>query len=98
MIFKRDSLKLGMVLGILAPILGLVIYYFAKFSYFPFSEFLQYFLREKKLITAIGTMCLLANVLLFTIYINSRRDNTAKGIFITTVIYGIAILMMKLLN
>ena len=34
------------------------------------------------MITSVGSLSLLANVILFTIYVNTHRDNTAKGIFI----------------
>ena len=97
MILKQDNLKLGLVLGLLAPLLGLVILYFLKFPSFSFSDFLTYFFREKALITSLGSLSLLANVALFTLYINTRRDNTAKGIFIVTLLYGISILVIKLL-
>jgi hypothetical protein len=58
-------------------------------------DFLDYFFNDSKLITSIGALCLLANAVLFTIYINTHRDNTAKGIFVTTLLYGIAILIIK---
>jgi hypothetical protein len=41
---------------------------------------------------------LLANVVLFTLYVNSHRDTTAKGIFILTLVYGIGILILKVVN
>lgn len=94
-ILKRDNLKLGLLLGLLGPALGLVIVYFMKFSSYGFGEFLDYFFKDTKLITSIGALCLLANAVLFTIYINTHRDNTAKGIFATTLVYGIAILIIK---
>ena len=94
-ILKRDNLKLGLVLGLLGPALGLIIVYFLKFSSYGFGEFLDYFFNDSKLITSIGALCLLANAVLFTIYINTHRDNTAKGIFATTLVYGIAILIIK---
>lgn len=94
-ILKRDNLKLGLVLGLLGPMLGLIIVYFAKFSSYGFGEFLDYFFNTKGLITSVGALCLLANAVLFTFYINTHRDNTAKGIFVTTLIYGIAILIIK---
>jgi hypothetical protein len=50
------------------------------------------------LITSIGSLSLLTNAVLFTIYINTERDETAKGIFISTVIYGIGILILKIFN
>jgi hypothetical protein len=95
--FKKDKLPLGILLGILAPLITLVGYYFAKF--FPtygFKDFFLYFLYNKSLLTAIGTLCLLANLALFGVYINGKKDQTARGIFIVTLIYGIAVLAVKM--
>jgi hypothetical protein len=47
------------------------------------------------MITAISVPCLLLNIVLFTIYINSHRDQTAKGIFAITLIYAIGALLLK---
>ena len=98
MILKKDNLKLGVVLGLIGPLLGLIVIYFIKFSSTPFGVFIDEFFHNNKLITSIGSLSLLANVVLFTVYVNTHRDSTAKGIFIITLIYGIAILVLKLLN
>jgi hypothetical protein len=98
MIFKKDNLKLGLILGLIGPALGLVVIYFIKYSGISFGDFFSEFINNKALITSIGSLSLLANVLLFTIYINTHRDHTAKGIFIITLIYGIAILLLKVLH
>lgn len=99
-IFKKDNLKLGLVLGFLGPILGLVTVYLLKpeFNGLRFMDFLDLFINSNKLITSVGALSLLANVVFFTIYINTHRDNTAKGIFLITLIYGIGILILKILN
>lgn len=97
-ILKKDNLKLGIILGLIGPVLGLVVIYFLKFTSISFIEFIDLFLNTNKLITSIGALCLLANAILFTFYINTHRDNTAKGIFVTTLIYGIAILILKIFN
>lgn len=100
MILKKDNLRFGLLLGLLGPVIGLLIIYFVKpeFRGMSFSDFLDLFIHSNKLITSIGALCLLANAVLFTFYINTHRDNTAKGIFLTTVIYGIGILVLKILN
>lgn len=98
MILTKDNLKLGLFLGLAGPILGLVVIYFLKFSAFTFTEFLDNFVHENRLITSIGSLSLLANAVLFTIYVNTQKDNTAKGIFIVTLIYGIGILILKIFN
>ena len=98
MIFKKDNVKLGLILGLLGPILGLVVIYFIKYSGLTFGDFFGEFLNNKTLITSIGSLSLLANVVLFTLYINTQKDHTAKGIFIITLVYGIAILLLKVLH
>ncbi len=97
---KKDNLKLGLALGLIGPLLGLVIVFFFSGNYRSLTslEFLDFFFNDNRLITSIGSLCLLANAILFTIYVNTHRDNTAKGIFVTTLIYGIGILVLKIFN
>jgi hypothetical protein len=97
MFFKKDNLRLGIILGFIGPILGLIIIYFAKFSSMSFGTFMDEFFNNSKLITSVGSLSLLANVVFFTLYVNTNRDKTAKGIFLITVIYGIAILVLKII-
>lgn len=93
---KRDSLKLGLLLGFVAPLVSLVIYYFIKFyPLFSVNDFFTFIKQNKNQITAISVPCLILNIALFTIYINSHRDQTAKGIFAITLVYAIAALVLK---
>ena len=100
MIFKKDSLALGIVFGLLGPLLGLIVIYFVRddFRSISFTEYLEFVFTNNKLITSIGSLSLLANVVLFTLYINTHRDMTAKGIFAVTLLFGIAILILKVVN
>ena len=54
MIFTKDNLRLGLVLGILGPLAGLVAVYFIKFPSLSFKEFLDYFMHDNKVITNVG--------------------------------------------
>jgi hypothetical protein len=92
----RDNLKLGLVLGLITPFIVLVVIYFIKFSSYEFNEFLRSFFQQKQLITFWGVWCLVGNIALFTYYINTNKDRTAKGIFAITLVYGIGILLLKL--
>ncbi len=95
---KKDSLVFGMILGCLAPLIGLALFKFSKFREYTISETLGYILHQDsgfRTLTVALSLSLLLNALLFTIYINTHRDKTAKGIFATTVIYGAVILLIK---
>ena len=99
MILKKDNLKFGILLGILGPLFAMLIYYFWVFSLtIHLSEYFYVLRNNKQLLTAISSISLLANAILFTIYINTHRDKTAKGIFVATLIYGIFVLVYKLIH
>jgi len=94
--FKKDNLRFGILLGFVAPLLSLVAYYFIKFyPLYSVSDCFHFVAENKNQITAISVPCLVLNIALFTFYINTRRDKTAKGIFTITLVYAIAALLLK---
>ena len=93
---NKDNLRLGLILGFIAPFVGMMLYYLIQFrSVMTLSEFFHIILVENRLLTAIVSVSLVANAVLFTYYVNKRKDRTAKGIFIATCIYGVASLLWK---
>ncbi|MES2646652.1 MAG: hypothetical protein V4717_07260 [Bacteroidota bacterium] len=94
-IFKRDSLKLGLIFGLLAPLISLVAYYFLRFRVYSFGDYIDALSKNKPLLTGLTIPCLLLNIALFTFYINTHRDQTAKGIFTITLLYAIASIVLK---
>ena len=94
--FKKDNLRFGILLGFIAPLLSLIAYYFIRFyPLFSVKDCLNFIGANKNQITAISVPCLILNIALFTFYINTHRDKTAKGIFAITLIYAIAALLLK---
>lgn len=95
--FNKDNFIYGAVLGLLAPVLGLWLFKITKLSVFTIKETVQYMIYEPGYRTlSVGlSLSLLLNALLFTIFINKRKDHTAKGIFVTTLIYGLIVLSIK---
>ena len=98
MILAKDNLRLGLALGLIGPLIGLIIVYFIKFPSYSFKDFLYYFMHDNKVITNVGTFSLLANAVLFAIYVHFDKSQTFKGVFIITLFYGIGILILKLFN
>jgi hypothetical protein len=97
MFLKKDNFLMGLGLGFLAPVLGILAFKMVKFKMFSFKETIDFMFLEPgyNTLTAALSLSLLLNALLFTIYINSRKDKTAKGIFVTTLVYGLFVLIIK---
>lgn len=98
MFWKKDNFWMGVVMGVIAPILGILAFKMYNFKMLTIRETLQWMFRVEpgfKTLTVALSLSLLLNALLFTIYINTHRDKTAKGIFATTLVYGLFVLIIK---
>ncbi len=95
MIFKKDNFIFGLALGFIAPMIGFLLYKLVKFKGLTLTEMFQWMKFNPNLISVSISVSLMANAVLFTIYINGHRDKTAKGIFLITVVYAIIALAFK---
>ena len=97
MIFKKDNFIFGAILGFVGPMLGVIIFKMTKFQSFTFANIFEYMWREQghRTFSVALSLALMVNAVLFTIYINSRKDKTAKGIFVLTCVYGLVVLCIK---
>lgn len=95
MFLKKDNFIFGLALGLIAPIFGFLLFKLYKFQGLTLTEMLQWMKLNPNLITVSISVSLMANAILFTIYINGHRDKTAKGIFVLTVIYAIIAMIFK---
>jgi hypothetical protein len=95
MIFKKDNFIFGLSLGFIAPMIGFLLYKLVKFKALSLSEMFQWLKMNPSLITVAISVSLVANAALFTVYVNGHRDQTAKGIFVMTMIYAAIALTFK---
>ena len=96
--FNRDNLFLGIVLGVFAPLISFFIYrYVGKYKVLTWHELWQW-AELNQLYTVWLSLSLMANAVLFALYINSHIDKTARGIFAVTCLYGLIILLIKVFS
>lgn len=95
MFLKKDNFIFGLALGFIAPLIGFMLFKLYKFQGLTLTEMLQWMKLNPNLITVSISVSLMANAILFTIYINGHRDKTAKGVFVLTVIYAIIAMIFK---
>lgn len=99
--FKKDNLPLGIMLGLLTPVVGFFLCYLLMFLpklHIGLGEFFRLLASNRQMIPKIISICLLANGLVFYLYTRQRKDITAKGIFLVTMLYAITILLLKLIH
>jgi hypothetical protein len=97
MILKKDNFVLGTILGFIGPLLGVFIFKYMKFKSFTYADTFEYMYREQghNTLSVALSLALLVNAVLFTVYLNTNKDKTAKGIFTLTCVYGFLVLCLK---
>ncbi|MBK7374923.1 MAG: hypothetical protein KTQ13_07565 [Ferruginibacter sp.] len=94
---KKDNFIFGFIMGLLAPFVGFAVFKYTRLGPLSYTEALQYLFVQPghRMLTVAISLSLMANAVLFTIYINAHIDHTAKGIFWATLIYALTALSIK---
>jgi uncharacterized membrane protein len=95
---KKDTFLSGVIIGLLAPLIGIFAFYFWKASSSKFFDFLDVVFHSSTLLTAMISFALLGNAIVFTIALNTRNDRMAKGIFVTTLILALPSIFFKIFS
>lgn len=98
---KKDNLPLGIVLGLITPLVTFCVYYLLVVlpsQHTSMIEFIQVLVTNRQMLPKIISLCLLFNGGVFYLYTRQRKDITAKGIFLVTMLYALTIIVLKLLH
>lgn len=90
----KDNLVLGLLLGILLPVLGVLGFYYSKFASVDLLNFFQVATKHKVL-SPMLSLCAVLNLATFFLFLNKNYYLTARGIILATIIYGITIVVLK---
>ena len=85
-----NKISYGVIIGIICPVLFFMLNYIFRFGKYNFSEYLQFLIESKKLISVIS-LTILPNLIPFMLFINSNRYSSGRGVLTSTVIMGILI-------
>ena len=91
---KLDNFGLGVFLGLVAPSIGILIFYLFNYSLQNISSFLELAVKEKML-SPLLSLCVVINLGVFYLFINFEKYLTARGIILSTFTYGLAIVVLK---
>ncbi|MFN9581872.1 MAG: hypothetical protein ACK566_04280 [Bacteroidota bacterium] len=93
---KFDKIYIGIITGILAPLAGVVIFYAINFSGEPMLEFLTASIKNK-LLSPLLSLCAVINLGLFYLYLQFNYLYSARGVILSTLLLGLAIVSIKFL-
>lgn len=89
-----DKFWLGLIAGLLAPSIGIFLFYLSNFGQSEFTEFFRISIEEK-LLSPLLSLCVVINLGVFYGFIHIEKYMNAKGVILSTFIYGLAIVVLK---
>ena len=91
---NKDSTILGLIVGVVTPLLVMLIFWQISFGKLQFEDFSELMFRGEKLpgLISIG---LLGNLAAFFGFYRSKLDVSARGVISATFIYGAIIVYLK---
>jgi O-antigen/teichoic acid export membrane protein len=97
MIKKYNKPFIGLALGMILPIISFLIYYFymlMKTKDLGFIDFLET-LKRTESFTAVLSICVLPNLLLFFLFKKLDYWYAIKGVIISVMIYTLLVVVLK---
>ena len=96
MVSRYNNVRIGLVLGVLAPLVGFVIIYLVAFRGMSFTEYLELLAGRKKL-SSIISLSVIPNLLLFFIFIWLNYLYSARGVLASTLFFALIVVITKFL-
>lgn len=94
---NRDSFILGLVLGMLVPLVGVFFYYCLKYlpSNYNLNDFIFLMKSNHQNIPRVLSLGMIACIPLITYYKNRHRYETLKGVFVFIIVYVLLAVLYK---
>jgi len=96
MVNKFNNIRIGILLGILAPLLTFVVVYLVAFRGMSFTEYMDLLMYRKKLSSVIS-LSVIPNLLLFFIFIWLNYLYSARGTLAATIFFALVVVVTKFL-
>lgn len=92
--FIWDKFYVGLIAGLLPPIIAILGYYLINYSYMTKGEFIRY-LQMGQTYTQLITLCVLTNLVPFYLFINKEKYNATKGVLAATFVWAALVVFLK---
>ncbi len=91
---KKDSRFTGILTGLIAPIIGMLIFWMAAFGIDGLMD-ITVLLNQTDKLSALISLGLIANLGCFFLFYKMKLDESARGVILATFVYGFVILILK---
>jgi len=89
-----DNTYVGLITGLIFPIIVFCIYYLVKFSDVEFGKYLNS-LHQYRLLFKIMSLCVLADLPVFYLFIQFKLYRSSRGMVMACFLYAFAVMIYR---
>jgi hypothetical protein len=94
--YRFDQILIGLVIGLILPVIIFFITYKVKYDDLEFRIYLQQ-IWQMKILLKILSLCVFPNLGAFLLFLRIKYERAARGVVMATFIYAFAVLVVKLI-
>lgn len=94
---KFNSLRLGLILGLILPVISILVFYLFNCKNYTLPDFIKQ-LISRNVYTQLISLCVVPNLLLFFLFIWRNFFLSARGVLFATFIYAFLVVVIKFLT
>jgi hypothetical protein len=93
---KLNNYWLGFSIGIFAPFFFLFCYWLNSYSFMQFIPMFFLYLLKGKVLAPVISLCVIPNLGIFYLFLNSEKFKSSRGTIFATIIVGFLIMYLKI--
>lgn len=91
---QNKQLLTGSILGLIIPILGIILFWLAKYADWNFFEFIR-LAYNRGLLAAIISVTLVPNLGVFFYFMQQDKIKGSQGVILASILWGALIVILK---
>jgi len=91
---KINKLSIGLLFGLILPMLTMSLFYLIKYNKITIKEFFNQLIYAD-VVTQVISLCVIPNLLLFFLFLQTERYHAARGVIMATFVYTFIIIFIK---
>jgi hypothetical protein len=91
---RFDQILVGMLIGLILPVIIFLFVYLVKYSNTDFTVYLQS-IWQLKVIYKLIYLCVLSNLPVFLLFLRIKHERAARGVVAATFVYAFMILIVQ---
>jgi len=94
---KADKIWVGLLTGIILPLIVLLVFYLSTYAHLTAPDFLKKMVFQSIMIKLLS-LCAIVNLGAFFLFFQTKYDRAARGVIFATLLFALYVMISKMIG